>query len=187
MTPRRTTDGSEAADSDLAARIQCGDAAALEALYERHGPAAYGLASRILGAPEEAEAVVQAVFLRVWRQGVPADETRESVRAWLLARVHAIAINAVRRHHAERRQPVAGGAIMPDDRVAREDARSGDREEQVRVALAHLPPDQRRAVALAYYGAYTHGEIDRLLGLPTGTAKNLLRHALQTVRASMRA
>ena len=50
---------------------------------------------------------------------------------------------------------------------------------RVRQGLDRLPPEQREALVLAYYGARTHREVAAELAIPEGTAKSRLRLALK--------
>lgn len=52
---------------------------------------------------------------------------------------------------------------------------------RVRRALEALPPEQRRALELAYFGGLTHREIATALGEPLGTIKSRVAMALRKV------
>src|SRR4051795_3508772 len=85
------------ADEDLVPLMARGDARAFEAIYERHGGAAYSLAYRMVGARAVAEDVTQEAFLNLWRSGAHYNRARGSVRTWILGIVHHRAIDALRR------------------------------------------------------------------------------------------
>jgi RNA polymerase sigma-70 factor (ECF subfamily) len=55
-------------------------------------------------------------------------------------------------------------------------------QQRVRAAVAGLPPEQREAVALAYFHGYTHQQIAQILVLPLGTVKTRIRLAMQKLR-----
>ena len=58
------------------------------------------------------------------------------------------------------------------------------REQQraVQAALAQLPPDQRQALELAYYGGLSQSELAERLGVPLGTVKSRMFAALSKLR-----
>src|SRR4051812_50103799 len=85
------------ADEDLIPLMARGDARAFEAIYERHGGAAYSLAYRMVGARSVAEDVTQGAFLNLGRSGPHYDRVRGSVGTWILGTVHHRAIDALRR------------------------------------------------------------------------------------------
>jgi RNA polymerase sigma-70 factor (ECF subfamily) len=53
----------------------------------------------------------------------------------------------------------------------------------VAAAIAALPAEQRRVLALAYFRAHTHREIAGILRQPLGTVKTRLRSAMKRLRA----
>jgi RNA polymerase sigma-70 factor (ECF subfamily) len=56
----------------------------------------------------------------------------------------------------------------------------------VRSALSSLPPEQLRALTLAFFGQRTHTEIARELDLPLGTVKSRLALAMRKLNTRMR-
>ena len=57
------------------------DELALTALYDRYRVILFSLLIRILSSREEAEDVLQEVFLQVWRRAADFDEQRERLNA----------------------------------------------------------------------------------------------------------
>jgi hypothetical protein len=72
------------ADEDLMLLVGGGDADAFAALYERHCRSAYTLARRVTGNAQDAEDLVQDVFLKLWRSVGSYRVQRGSVRTWML-------------------------------------------------------------------------------------------------------
>src|SRR6059058_3450331 len=133
------------ADEDLVPLMARGDARAFEAIYERHGGAAYSLAYRMVGARSVAEDVTQEAFLNLWRSGAHYDRARGSVRTWILGIVHHRAIDALRRSsvHSRRRadDETAAERLEAPERVD-EDVARRDEAAIVRSALDVLPAEQ---------------------------------------------
>jgi RNA polymerase sigma-70 factor (ECF subfamily) len=57
--------------------------------------------------------------------------------------------------------------------------------EQVRNALDELPPPQREALALAYYGGYTQREVAALTGVPLGTVKTRMLAGMRKLKSQL--
>jgi RNA polymerase sigma-70 factor (ECF subfamily) len=165
--------------------VQRGDARAFEAIYDRHGTAAFSLAYRIAGNRAAAEDIVQEAFLSVWRSSVRYSPERGNLRSWLLSVVHNRAIDALRRSVAHTRKEVDAEGV--EERVAAPeltDAEAFRREEAqtVRFAMDQLPAEQLKVVELAYFGGFTHSQIAEMLGMPLGTVKGRMRLALEKMR-----
>src|SRR5688500_1756974 len=85
-------------DRELADRIEAGDAAALEELYDTYAAAVYRQALGVLGCAADAEDVVQDVFLKlVRRRGGPVRE----LKAYLLTAARHQATSGLRRRQRE--------------------------------------------------------------------------------------
>jgi RNA polymerase sigma-70 factor (ECF subfamily) len=175
-------------DRDLVQRISDGDRAAFSELYRRYSSSAFGLAMRILGERSMAEEVLQEVFLSVWRRAAGYDPARGSVRSWIFSQIHHRSVDVVRREEAERRRSastVEREAVESEiDEVAEEDWLRA-RREQVRRALEHLSPEQRRMIELAYYGGLTQSQVARETGVPLGTVKSRTLAAMRRMRDAL--
>ena len=60
------------------------------------------------------------------------------------------------------------------------------RRERVHAALAQLPPDQKQAILLAYFGGLTQSQIAEILKQPLGTIKTRVRLAMQKLHDFLR-
>jgi RNA polymerase sigma-70 factor (ECF subfamily) len=173
-------------DSDLRAGIRTRDTASFTLLYDRYGGAAYGLASRILGEPAIAAGVVEEAFLSLWRH-LPIDNAAEgSVRAGLLAHVHKLAVEQLRSRRSGVDQPAAVDPdLLPERVMLSARGRGHSPDQQVWTAIRQLPAELQRPLLLAYFDGYTHDQIDRLLDLPSGTARGRLRRGMQMLRSAL--
>ena len=169
------------------ALVQDGDVQAFEEAYDRHSSHALGLAYRILRDRTAAEDAVQEAFVSVWKGATSFDHERGSLRSWILSIVRHRSVDAVRRNQRHRSQSSGGenddllagveGGESPSAQIEQQDdARS------LRLAIETLPPDQRAAIDMAYFGGLTHTEIAARLGLPLGTVKGRMRLGLTKLR-----
>ena len=171
-------------DGELLALVERGEPGALAGLYDRHAPAVYSLAYRVVGERQAAEDLVQDTFLKVWRSAGSYKVARGSVRTWMLSIVHNQAIDQLRSAASRRRtqELVELSAISHQPSEAFAEAWRGSRRDQVREALKALPPEQLEVLEMSYFSGYTHAEIAELLGLSLGTVKSRLRLGSKKIR-----
>jgi RNA polymerase sigma-70 factor (ECF subfamily) len=96
---------------------------------------------------------------------------------------------AIDLHRSRGARSRAEGASAVDARRERAVIRPEDTAElaenaaRVRAALAELPPEQRRALEIAYFEGLSHREIASREGLPLGTVKTRIRDGVIRLRA----
>ena len=187
---RRTAaaDPATPSDTELVRRLVDGTGGVLAELYRRYGRACYSLARRICADDGLAEDVVQEVFLTLWREPNRFDPSRGAFATWLLTLIHHKSVDAVRRESAVRRRTVSASEAGEDwspapepgaDHAVMARLAAG----KVRDALHELPPEQRQALALAYYGGHTQREVAALIGIPLGTVKSRMFAGVQRLRS----
>jgi RNA polymerase sigma factor (sigma-70 family) len=174
-------------DEALLAGLAAGDRDASAAFVRRFQRRAYGLARTIVGDPATAEDVAQEAFVRAWRYAASYDARRGNVPTWLLAIVRNVAIDRLRLRIAEPLDPelLESKLQLHDPRGARDEHAAVADRDQLRQALAILPPEQRRALLLATFFGRTASEIAEQEAIPLGTAKTRIRTAMTRVREWM--
>ncbi|TLN18816.1 sigma-70 family RNA polymerase sigma factor [bacterium] len=164
---------------------------AIAALYDRYGRLVFSVAYHVTGDDNAAEEITQDVFLRVWNNAVSYDPQIARVNTWLVSITRNRAIDELRRRGA--RQPSLQLEWLddldqtldqhPSDMQAPVERRLED--EALHNAIAALPIDQRKMVALAFFRGFSHQEIADQLGQPLGTVKSRIRLALQKLRNTL--
>jgi RNA polymerase sigma-70 factor, ECF subfamily len=177
----------------LVARVQTGDFAALEELYNLYSRAAFGLAIKILRNSEAAEDAVHDAFLRFWKQPANFDPKRGRFVTWLLSVVHNLCIDQLRRKY---QSDVSLDQSQTQDYISELADQKSDIEEEVwlgmqrkivRQALESLPAEQRFVIELAFFKGLTHQEIADQTGQPLGTVKSRIRQGLKKLKEVMTA
>ena len=69
-------------DSDLLLKVAEGDSSAFSELYDRLSPFLFSLAMNILRDTEQAEDLLQDVFLQIWDRASHYDPKLGAPRAW---------------------------------------------------------------------------------------------------------
>jgi RNA polymerase sigma-70 factor (ECF subfamily) len=166
----------------LLERVAAGDQRALADLYDRTSSYVYSLVRRIVGDPDTAADVSQEVYLQVWRTARSFEPARGSAWSWLALMARSRGIDRVRAERSYRgavdaaeREPEILAAPLGDPAA---EAASGEEAGLVRRAMAELPPEQRSALELAFFGGLSHSEIAARTATPLGTVKTRIRTAM---------
>jgi RNA polymerase sigma-70 factor (ECF subfamily) len=162
--------------------IAVGDTRALETLYDAYHPLVYGIARRILGDNEAAEAVVQSTFLAAWHLA-PLFRSGH-VGAWL-ARISRDASMAA----LARRDDTGHEAV--DLEAALEGAGNEPYLGQldgsmIRAALGALPPAERMVLELGFFERLGLIQLADKTGVAPGVVKSRIRSGLTRLRLTLR-
>jgi RNA polymerase sigma-70 factor (ECF subfamily) len=105
----------------------------------------------------------------------------------LLTQAHGLSVDVIRSETARRRREEKAG-LEPAAPLPAVDTElmAVTAADQVRTALASLPPDERVAIELAYFGANTYRQVAELLGAPEGTIKARIRTGLRRLHTVLR-
>jgi len=177
---------SQVSDVALLQAIARGDEAALARLYDQYRVILFGLLVRILNSREEAEDVLQEVFLQVWRRAGDYDEQRGKPFTWLVTLTRSRAIDRLRALGSRQRLATSAAQEQPEEASdALKETYRSEQKEIVRRALADLPEEQRRTLLLAYFEGLTQSEIAAKINAPLGTVKTRMRSALTKLRETL--
>jgi RNA polymerase sigma-70 factor (ECF subfamily) len=186
MSLRVQPEPAPVSDVDLLHAVARGDEAALARLYDGYRVILFGLLVRILNSREEAEDILQDVFIQVWRRAKDFDENRGKPFTWLVTLTRSRAIDRLRQLGARQRLATSAAQDQPEEASdALTDTIKSGQKEVVQRALAELPEDQKQTLVLAYYEGLTQSEIAAKLGAPLGTVKTRMRSGLAKLRARL--
>lgn len=167
---------------DLLARVALRDRTAFQQLYDLASPKLFGICLRILKDQQEAEDVLQEVFVKIWHNADRYAAHVASPLAWMNAVTRNLAIDTLRK-----RKPGGGDLDMAqqvaDDRPSPEDdavMRSEGR--RIDACLAELPPQHASAVRLAYVQGESYLDLAEHFNVPLNTMRSWLRRSLIALR-----
>ncbi len=173
--------GAQTAPSDatLLARIAGGDLEAFQAFYGRHAGRVLAYARHLGHGGDLVEDVVQEVFVAVWRRAASFRPDRGDPAGWL----YTITRNKLVDHWRRQGETAELGEV---DAGSLAEVEGSDLRMTMRQALAHVAPDQRRAIEMAYFGGLTYEETARRLDLPVGTLKSRIHSGLKALRTLLK-
>ena len=164
---------------ELIQGLKTGDPRAVGELYDRYAGALFGVVLRIVGDRELAENVLQDVFLKAWKSGASYDSERSGLFTWLNRIARNAAIDATRSAQFKQRRQTGD-----TDSLVYTPAESRFQPEHIglREILGKLDEKYRVLIEKAYFEGYTQQELEEELGIPLGTVKTRMRHAMQLLR-----
>jgi len=172
------------ADLELAERCRAGDADAFEELYRQHARRLFGLVFRMTGSAEDAEDLLQEVFLQAHRK-LSGFRGESSLGTWLyrLAMNHCL-------DHLRGRQAKIGRATESLDRDEAPEPAAPQPMVPTAIsrmdldrAIQTLPQGCRAAFLLHDVEGFEHGEVAKILGVSEGTSKSQVHKARRKLRA----
>ncbi len=173
-------------DASLVLAVARFDETALSTLYERHGGAVFALSQRLLRRRDLAEDVVQEIFLRLWTRPERFDPERGSLRTFLLSDTHGRSVDLLRSEMARRAREEKEGMLAPAPAADLEgEVLTRVTNDQIRNALDTLNENEKKAIALAYFGGYSYRQVAEALGEPEGTVKSRIRAGMQRLKIEL--
>jgi RNA polymerase sigma-70 factor (ECF subfamily) len=186
---------SELSDQQLVARFQAGDKDVLSEFLKRYNSRIYRLAYGILRNPQDAEEVIQEVFLRLF-QKLDSFKGESSFSSWL----YRVAINTTYMKLREKKgadmlpleivgkfldeqaekQGSADWMSRPDDELLTEESLK-----LISDAIEQLPDDFKTVLILRDVDCLSTEEVGQLLGLSPPAVKSRLHRARLFLRKKL--
>jgi RNA polymerase sigma-70 factor (ECF subfamily) len=171
----------------LKEKWQSGDVSAFEALYNQYKNLVYRTAFLITGEKEEAEDILQEVFVSVWKSRDTYDSRKGKITTWL----HTITVN----HCSTRQRKKQPALSLEENMPVLSGINSGANPEQsvmnkqeyesVISVLNTLDHRHRMVLVLRYFNELSYDEIARIAGIPLGTVKSRINTALKYLREQL--
>lgn len=186
--PSKLTGDVKAADLELAQRCRQGDAGAFEEMYRAHAGRLFSLILRMVGAAQDAEDLLQEVFLTAHRK-LGSFRGESTLGTWL----YRLAVNQCLDFLRGRQNRMARATDSLDEEGAPEPAQAAPlvppavTRLDLERAIAALPQGCRTAFVLHDVEGLEHREIAQMLGVSEGTSKSQVHKARMKLRAALHA
>jgi RNA polymerase sigma-70 factor (ECF subfamily) len=171
---------------DTLEAVAAGNRAAFESLYQRTNVKLFGVALRILPERQEAEEVLQEVYLAVWRRAGAFDPARGTAMTWLITLTRNRALDRLRATRRRPADPIELAGDVPDpepDAEAR--ALAGDEATRIAWCLDRLDHDDARLIRTAFFEGASYADLATRASRPLGTIKSRIRRALIRLKACL--
>jgi RNA polymerase sigma-70 factor, ECF subfamily len=183
----------EPSDEALIARICAGDSDALGLLFSRYARLVWSIARRILRNGEEADDLLQDLFLLVRRRASVFDSSKGSVRSLLIQMCYQRAFS--RRRDLARRNFYASGELAGKVTAAKpslfvpcydESLEAQFGKAALQRALEDLSVEQRETLRLCFFEGHTLEEIAKRLGESYGNVRHHYYRGLAKLRKHLK-
>ncbi len=162
-------------DEKLIAMARSGNPGAFETIVDRYQGRLLGFCRQMLGSTEDAEDVLQEVFVNAYR-AMLADEREINLRPWLYRIARNRSLNHLRKPKADAQESMD---MVPEVDAASTAERVHNREEfrQILSDVNKLPETQRSALLLREMDALSYEEIAAAMDTTVPSVKSLLVRA----------
>src|SRR5262245_49014036 len=168
-------------DPELVIRAQRGDGEAFASLAAACGDRLHAIAHRILRDVDLAEDATQQALLAIWRD-LPRLRDPARFDAWS----YRLLVHACYTEGRKTRHWAPNLTLLSTDELASADALGSihDRDQLDR-GFRRLSIEHRAVVVLHHYLDLTVDEVADVLGVPAGTVRSRLHHAMRGLRAAL--
>ena len=166
-------------------RIAAGDQTAVAECIDRYNGLVWSLARQFLRSPEDAEDVVQDIFIELWSKADSFDPDKAGETTFVAMIARRRIIDRLRKLGRQPQMDELDETGMPEqvsDFDLGETVTDLAKAEKV---IAALKPEQQKVLYMSICEGHSHNEIADRLNLPLGTVKTAIRRGLIRVREDM--
>lgn len=164
-------------------RVKKGDCEAFGPLIERYKMQVYRLIYRMVYNRDDAEDLVQEVFIRSYR-AIKSFRPNSPFYPWLSRIAVNHTINYLKKERKDKMQPLdwVQNHLADDRHDPVQTAKTGMLKERIGNAMQQLPAEYRTILMLRVEEELSYDEISRMLKIPKGTVMSRLARARQRLR-----
>ena len=164
-------------------RVANGDRKAFHEVYRRTSAKLFGVCLRIFAEREEAEDVLQEVYVSVWHKAGQFDPARASPITWLVTMARNRAIDRLRARGRRITTPIEAIEEPADDSASALDCLiEAEGEHRIEYCLGTLPAGDATLIRTAFFEGATYAELAERSRQPLGTIKSRIRRAFLKLR-----
>jgi RNA polymerase sigma factor (sigma-70 family) len=170
-------------ETELVQYLKEGDQTAFNYLYENYSGALYKVILQIVPVKDEAEDILQKVFVNIWTKMDGYDPKKGRLFTWILNIARNASIDTLRSKEYQYRSRVV--SYSPDEiqTFCRSSYHLSTDAIGLNRYVSMLKPQQRQLIELVYYKGYTQPEVAALQATPLSTIKTRVKSALSQLKS----
>lgn len=168
-------------------RIKFGDEQALELLFRKFNVRLCAFANKFLNDTEEAQEVVQEMFIKIW-EGRDEIDPEESLKSYIFKIVQNLSLNKLRRKKVESRYVEIYKQVYLEHKEfsAHESLLAKELEGHISQSIGKLPGECRKIFELSRFEGLKYREIADTLNISIKTVEAQMSKALRYLRIELR-
>jgi RNA polymerase sigma-70 factor (ECF subfamily) len=170
--------------ADLMEALRAGDESAFESVFQDYRKMVFKTAYLMTGSKEEAEDIVQEVFVSVWRSRKSFNPEKGKLSTW----IYRITVNRClsrRRRKKPALLSLEGKSIDLPDTKPEEILVTRLEYNRLVKAMDALDSRHRSVLVLRYFNDLSYDEVAKVTGVPLGTVKSRISQAMRSLRTQM--
>ncbi|HAT73954.1 MAG: RNA polymerase, sigma-24 subunit, ECF subfamily [Candidatus Moranbacteria bacterium GW2011_GWF2_36_839] len=182
----------ELTDSELVEIVRNSDQERYGEIIERYQGKLFAYLFRLIGSRDEAQDILQDVFLKAYRN-LQSYDTARKFSSWIYRIAHNEAVNFIKRRALKRFIPWEDIAATKDKLEMMSFEEGADKAwlrkeigKEVNVALDKMPFKYKQVLVLRYFSDKSYEEISEILGKPMNTVGTLISRAKQKLSEELK-
>lgn len=162
-----------------------------QALFRRYYPRMFYYAKRIVGGQDDADDVVQEVFLKLWNRMDSLDINEPTIESYLYKTTYSRALNFLKRYRKvdtsviEDINELRMSCYISSMGNGEKDMENDDLKKRINQAIGELPDKCREIFVLSYLKDMKNSEIAQMLNVSVRTVEAHIYKALKSLRARL--
>jgi RNA polymerase sigma factor (sigma-70 family) len=169
-------------EEELVTSLKNGDQNSLGFLYDNYSAALFGVIIRIVESQENAEDILQEVFVKIWRNISSYDKSKGKLYTWLINIARNTAIDSLRAKDHKIKSQIQ--SIDNSVRSINKQYSVGIHPDHIglKTLVSKMKPEHKQLIDKLYFEGYTQEEAAEELNIPLGTVKTRARAAISQLR-----
>jgi RNA polymerase sigma-70 factor (ECF subfamily) len=169
---------------NLVKKLKIGDISSFDNLYQQYYKKVYLFARGILKSHEEAENIVQEVFIKIWEKHEELDEY-QSFESFVFTIAYNTSISQIRKKLREKNFLEELYKRLENEKTMVNEADFNDLQERTKQLVEQLPERRRQVYKLSREEGLTYTEISKKLDISVNTVENHMSASLKFLRQQL--
>lgn len=159
---------------------------AFSEIVKSYGERLYWYVRRYVGCHEDADDLVQEIFVKIWA-ALPSFREEARLFTWVYRIATNESLNFIRKQRVRAALSFSSLDAEMEKKIDDDPYFNGDAVQRTLLkAMAHLPNKQRIVFSLRYFEEMPYEEISRMLGTSTGALKASYHIACEKIKAELK-